>query len=76
MGTSEQDDRIAHFLSVYVYDGKTGGCLPPFPPYIKDAIDVILSAGVMTQDELRREALKGWNVIIPADYFPQGETHG
>lgn len=76
MLTNDQDDRIAHFLSIYVIDANTGGVLPAHPAYIKDAIGLILDKGVMTEKEMKREALKDWNVIIPAAYYSNGGTHG
>lgn len=66
-----QLDLIAEFLSEYVdYAGST---VPGSVDPVKDAIAVLLENGVMTIDEMRHEALRDYNVIIPWNLFPKEE---
>jgi len=68
----EQLKRIAYFLSQYVHCN--GGPLPwDDIEVIKDAVAIVLNDEVMTVDEMRREALKEYDVIIPWDFFPEEE---
>lgn len=60
--------RIACFLSQYVHSH--GSPLEPQIPVIADAISLLISEEVMTEDEIRLEALKEFSVIIPAELFP------
>lgn len=69
----DQNNRIAHFLSVYATTADTGEPIPPTAKFIKAAVKMILNADVMTAEEMRRKALADYNVIIPADFFPDEE---
>lgn len=66
----EQLIRIATFLSQYVNRADGGTVLPPDPAFIKSAIKVLIDNKVMTAEQIRREALKEYLVIIPYDFFP------
>ena len=68
----EQLKRIAYFLSQYVHCN--GGPIPwDDVEVIKDAVSIVLEDEVMTVDEMRREALKEYDVIIPWNFFPEEE---
>ena len=61
---------IAAFLSQYVQTDE-GGAIPPDPRMICAAIRVLIEDGVMTRDEIRLAAIRGYNVIIREDLFPE-----
>ena len=64
--------RIAAFLNQYVNcDGYP--TLPENEVFVKDAISVLVEQNVMSVSEIRREALRDYDVIIPWDYFPMEE---
>lgn len=64
-----QIERIAAWLNQYVrYDG---GLLPADKDSVKDGLSLLLEEKVMTVDEMRLEALREYNVIIPWDLFPK-----
>lgn len=66
----DQIERIAAFLRQYVeYDG--GLLLPADREAIKDAVSLMIENKIMSVDEMRREALREYNVIIPWDLFPK-----
>ncbi len=64
--------RIAGFLAQYVHWHGS----PPEPqiPVIVHAIDLLISEEVMTAEEIRREALKEFAVIIPAELLIEKAT--
>lgn len=66
--TESNLQRIADFLSCYA---EKEGCdpVPANPVYIRDAISLLISEGIFTAEELRREAVAEWNVIIPERFF-------
>jgi len=60
-----QIERIAAWLNQYVsYDG---GLLPADKDSVRDGLMLLIDEKVMTIDEMRLEALKEYNVIIPWD---------
>ena len=61
--------RLAAFLSQYTRN-KGGGVIPPEPGYVKDAIRLLIDEEVMTAEEIRREALQEFGVIVPAELLP------
>lgn len=61
--------RLAAFLSQYARD-KDGGVIPPELAYVKDAIALLIDEEVMTAEEIRREALEEFDVIVPAELLP------
>lgn len=61
--------RLACFLSQYAQD-KDGGVIPPEPAYVKSAIRLLIDEEVMTAEEIRREALEEFGVIVPAELLP------
>lgn len=64
-----QIERITAFLRQYVeYDG---GLLPADRKAVKDAISLMIEQKIMGVAEMRNEALKEYNVIIPWDMFPK-----
>lgn len=64
----DSKERIAAFLRYYV-ETPGGGLLPAQDVYLKAGIAEIIENGVMTKDEIRKEALKKQHVIIPESYF-------
>lgn len=71
----EQMMRIAHFLSQYLQTND-GMLIPPNEAYIRDGIAVLLEENIMTLDELRMEALKDFNVIVPWNLCPEEKDNG
>ncbi len=61
--------RLAAFLSQYARD-KDGGVIPPESAYVKDAIRLLIDEEVLTAEEIRREALEEFGVIVPAELLP------
>ena len=61
--------RLACFLSQYARS-KDGGVIPPETAHVKDAIRLLISEEVMTAEEIRREALEEFGVIVPAELLP------
>ena len=59
------------FLSVYLTCPDTGAPIPPSPAHIKAGIMMLIDENVMTAEEIREEALRDYNVIIPAEYLPR-----
>ena len=68
----DQDNRIAHFLSRYVYTSNHNP-IPAEPRYIKCAIRMLMEENIMTRNEIRKKALSDFEVIIPEEYFPEQE---
>ena len=66
----EQLKRIAAFLNQYVKPNEGSAILPADEAYIKAAIEVLISDGVMTADEIKVEALEEYDVIVPFYLFP------
>lgn len=64
-----QIERIAAFLRQYVDYGD--GVLPAENAAIEAAIKVLLEHGIFSVSEMRLEALKEYDVIIPWDLFPK-----
>lgn len=62
--------RICNFLNQFVW--VEGGLLKPEPAHIRDAIKLLIAENVMSKDEMRKEALRDYLVIIPNDFFPGG----
>ena len=67
--TGSYYQRIAAFLSCYTKLQRDGGPIPPDPVYIRDAISQLISGGWFTKEELKREALEKYDVIIPDRMF-------
>lgn len=65
------DRLIACWLSQYCEDIFGERLIPPDPDYIRDAIRLLISEGVMTTEDIRREAVIDFGVIIPCEYFPE-----
>ena len=61
--------RLAAFLSQYAQD-KNGDVIPPEPAYVKSAIRLLSDEEGMTAEEIRREALEEFGVIVPAELLP------
>ena len=61
--------RLSCFLSQYARD-KDGGVIQAEVPIVKDAIRLLISEEVMTAEEIRREALEEFGVIVPAELLP------
>lgn len=62
-------ETIAAFLSEYMHiDG--GGMIPPDPKAIQGGLFLLLASG-LTQEEIKREAIRTHNVIIRDDLFPR-----
>ena len=66
----EQLKRVAAFLQQYVKTADNSPTLPADMAMLKDAIFTLLDAKVMTVDEIRREALEEFDVIVPWWLFP------
>lgn len=66
---SDTLQRLACFLSQYARD-KDGGVVQAEVPMVKDAIDLLIDEEVMTAEEIRREALEEFGVIVPAELLP------
>lgn len=67
---TEQSFRIGAFLSQYVnpaYDGQT----LTEPAVQRDAIALLIEENVMSADQIRPEALRDYDVIIPDYLFPR-----
>lgn len=65
---NEQLERIALFLGQY-FEVDDGVRHLREPLYQKDAIRQLIEKHIMTADEIRMEAVRDFNVIIPAAYF-------
>ena len=61
--------RLACFLSQYA-QSKGGGVIQAEVPAVKDAIRLLIDEEVMTAEEIRREALEEFGVIVPAELLP------
>ena len=61
--------RLAAFLSQYARS-RDGGVIPPETAYVKAAIRLLIDEEVMTAEEIRREALKEFGVIVPSELLP------
>ena len=64
-----QIERIAAFLRQYV--DCSGGLLPAENAALEAAIKILLEHGIFSVSEMRFEALKEYDVIIPWDLFPK-----
>ena len=67
---NEQNKRIAEFLSEYLT------CADGSPitaetdeAVLRDGVGVLIDEKIFTADALKREAARGYNVIIPYDWF-------
>lgn len=61
--------RLAAFLSQYAQK-RGGGVVQAEVPMVKDAIALLIDEEVMTAEEIRREALEEFGVIVPAELLP------
>lgn len=62
-------EMIAEFLSEYMHtDG--GGMIPADPKTIQGGLFLLLASG-WTEKEIKREAIRKYNVIIRDDLFPR-----
>ena len=61
-------ERLAAYLSrrVITTDGQP---IPPNPASITHVIALLIDSGQLTPDEMKREALEQFDVIIPDRYF-------
>ena len=66
----EQLKRVAAFLQQYIQTADNNPVLPVDMAILKDAIFTLLDAKVMTVEEIRREALEEFDVIVPWWLFP------
>ena len=62
---NEQLQLVAAWISQYVTPTDGGLMIPADPRFLKDGIQLLIEGGVMTPEEIRREALKDYGVIIP-----------
>ncbi len=62
---NEQMKLIAEWLSQYVIPKDGGLALPEDPLFLKDGIRLLMEHGIMNEEEIRREALNDYGVIIP-----------
>ena len=62
--------RISAFLSQYVRPIEGSAIIPADEAHIKDAIEFLVTEGMMTVDEIRLEALDEFDVIIPYYLLP------
>lgn len=69
--TGSYYQRIAAFLSCYTKLQRDGGPIPADPIYITDAISLLISEEGYTKEQLQREALERFDVVIPDRYFPE-----
>lgn len=65
---TEYYERLAAFLSELAAT-KDGGPIPPDPTYIRDAINLLISEGYFTEADLKRQALRDYDVIIHDRFF-------
>ena len=65
--------RLACFLSQYVQCWYMR-VIEPDTAMVKDAIALLIDEEVMTAEEIRREALKEFAVIIPAELLTEKAT--
>ena len=70
-----QLELIAAFLSQYL-QANDGMLIPPNEAYIRDGIAVLLEENIMTLYELRMEALRDFNVIVPWNLCPKEKDNG
>ena len=70
---SEQLRLVSAFLSQYVQP-EEGMILPDDEETIRSAIGLLLRENVMTVEEIKREALEEYNVIVPYNLFPEMEN--
>lgn len=61
--------RLACFLGQYAQK-RGGGVVQAEVPMVKDAIRLLIDEEVMTAEEIRREALEEFGVIVPAEPLP------
>lgn len=61
--------RLACFLSQYVQCWYMR-VIEPDAAMVKDAIALLIDEEVMTAEEIRREALEEFGVIVPAELMP------
>lgn len=61
--------RLACFLSQYAQK-RDGGVVQAEVPMVKDAIRLLIDEEVMTAEEIRREVLEEFGVIVPAELLP------
>lgn len=64
--------RIAAYLSQYACT-KGGRRIPPQEVYIRSAIITLMDDTGMTAEQIRREALEQYNVIIADEFFEEDE---
>ena len=67
--TGSYYERIAAFLSDYMEMNPGHDPIPPDPIYIVDAISLLISEEGYTKEQLQREALERFDVVIPDRYF-------
>lgn len=67
---NDQLQLTANFLSQYIRLNEGGMAIPPEAEVIKQCIELLLDEKVMTVDEIRMEALRDFDVIIPWSLFP------
>lgn len=67
MTPNEQLQLIAAWLSQYVTPSSGGILVPAEADFIRDGIHLLIDNRVMTPEEIRKEALEEFQVIIPWD---------
>lgn len=67
--TGSYYQRIAAFLSCYTELRQDGGPIPADPIYIVDAISLLISEEGYTKEQLQREALERFDVVIADRFF-------
>ncbi len=66
---SDTLQRLACFLSQYARSWG-GGLIRAEAAMVKDAIGLLIDEEVMTAEEIRREALAEFGVIVPTELLP------
>ena len=72
---SEQVLRIAAYLSQYIVADNGFPVLPSKPDILKKAIKMVMDGYGMTEEDVKKEALSDFDVIIPYDWFPKKEEN-
>ena len=67
----EQLYRICNYLNQYLLRND-GYLLRPDPAYLKAGISMLIEKEVLTKEEIKREALEDYSVLIPENLFPGG----
>ena len=61
-------EKVAAYLDQYRYD-LDWDLVPPSPIWIREAISVLIYKDVLTKDEMKREALRDFDVVLADNLF-------